>query len=48
MTFDGYCTNFPQEALVQYPSNVIFYLTVALINVTYRIDQEQQKNIVYV
>jgi len=33
--------NFPQEALVQYPSNVYFYLAIALMNVTYRIDQEQ-------
>ena len=48
MAFTWNIANFPQEALVQYPSNVIFYLTVALINVTYRIDQEQQKNIDYV
>ncbi len=33
--------NFPQEALVQFPSNVYFYLSIALMNVTYRIDQEQ-------
>jgi len=33
--------------LVQYPSNVIFYLTVAMINVCLRIDQEQQKSLVY-
>jgi O-antigen ligase len=33
--------NFPQEALVQFPSNVYFYLSIALMNVTYRLDQEQ-------
>lgn len=33
--------NFPQEALVQFPSNVYFYLSIALMNVTYRIDQDQ-------
>lgn len=33
--------NFPQEALVQYPSNVLFFLAVALISVIYRIDQQQ-------
>lgn len=47
MVFTWNIANFPQEALVQYPSNVLFYLTVALINVTYRLDQEQQKNLVY-
>jgi putative inorganic carbon (HCO3(-)) transporter len=35
--------NFPQEALVQYPSNVNFYLTIALIGVVMRIDQQQNK-----
>jgi len=47
MIFTWNIANFPQEALVQYPSNVLFYLTVALINVTYKLDQEQQKNLVY-
>ena len=32
--------NFPQEALVQFPSNIFFYLEVALINITYQLDQE--------
>ncbi|QJD94564.1 O-antigen ligase family protein [Mucilaginibacter robiniae] len=32
--------NFPQEALVQYPSNIFFYMEVALINITLRLDQE--------
>ncbi|WP_342646931.1 O-antigen ligase family protein [Mucilaginibacter sp. CSA2-8R] len=35
--------NFPQEALVQYPSNVFFYFEVALIEVTFRLDQAKQK-----
>ncbi len=43
MVFTWNIANFPQEALVQYPSNVIFYLSIALINVTYRLDQEKQK-----
>lgn len=33
--------NYPQEALVQYPSNVLFYLVIALMNVTKRIDDQQ-------
>ncbi len=43
MIFTWNIANFPQEALVQYPSNVIFYLSVALINVTYRLDVAKQK-----
>ncbi len=35
--------NYPQEAIVQYPSNVIFYLVTALITVTYKLDQQQEK-----
>ena len=35
--------NYPQEALVQYPSNVYFYLATALITVTYRLDQQKSK-----
>jgi putative inorganic carbon (HCO3(-)) transporter len=34
--------NFPQEALVQYPSNILFYLWAAIINITLRIDQQQK------
>lgn len=30
--------NFPQEALVQFPSNILFYLWAALINITRRLD----------
>ncbi|NCX95821.1 MAG: O-antigen ligase domain-containing protein, partial [Chitinophagia bacterium] len=33
--------NYPQEALVQYPSNVYFYLVIALITVTKRLDDQQ-------
>ena len=33
--------NFPQQAIVQYPSNVLFFLSTALIVVIYRIDQQQ-------
>ncbi|WP_078832711.1 O-antigen ligase family protein [Sediminibacterium ginsengisoli] len=35
--------NYPQEALVQFPNNIYFYLVVALIHVTYRLDQQKQK-----
>jgi hypothetical protein len=35
--------NYPQEALVQYPTNVYFYLVVALMVVTLRIDQQQNE-----
>lgn len=34
--------NSPQQALVQYPSNILFYLAAALLVVTYRLDQEKQ------
>jgi len=30
--------DFPQEALVQFPSNILFYFWVALINITLRLD----------
>ncbi len=36
--------NFPQEALVQYPSNILFNLSLALIVITKRIDTELQKS----
>lgn len=35
--------NYPQEALVQYPSNVYFYLVTAIITVSYRLDQQQNR-----
>lgn len=36
--------NFPQEALVQYPNNVLFYLAIAIIQITYRLDVEERKS----
>lgn len=33
--------NYPQEALVQFPSNIYFYVAVALINITKRIDDKE-------
>lgn len=36
--------NFPQEALVQYPSNIFFYLFVALISITRRLDDAKRNN----
>ncbi|HWB26340.1 MAG TPA: O-antigen ligase family protein [Chitinophagaceae bacterium] len=33
--------NYPQEALVQFPSNVYFYLVTALITVTYQLDKQK-------
>jgi putative inorganic carbon (HCO3(-)) transporter len=35
--------NYPQEALVQFPSNIYFYLVVAIINVTKIIDDKQEE-----
>jgi O-antigen ligase len=35
--------NYPQQALVQYPSNILFYLACALLNVTMRLDKEERK-----
>ena len=35
--------NFPQQAIVQYPSNIIFYLAIAIIVACKRLDTEQQK-----
>ncbi len=39
--------NYPQEALVQFPTNVLFYLVIALIEVTYRLDlaKNQKSNL---
>jgi O-antigen ligase len=33
--------NYPQEALVQFPSNIYFYLVTALITVTYQLDKQK-------
>lgn len=35
--------NYPQQALVQYPSNILFYLACALLSVTLRIDKLERK-----
>ena len=35
--------NYPQEALVQFPSNVYFYLVLALMVVTMRLDKQQNE-----
>jgi cell division protein FtsW (lipid II flippase) len=35
--------NFPQQAIVQYPSNIIFYLAIAIIVACKRLDTVQQK-----
>lgn len=32
--------NYPQQAFVQYPTNILFYLAMAIINVTYRLDKK--------
>ena len=37
--------NFPQQAIVQYPSNVLFFLSVALMVAIYRIDQQQNLSV---
>lgn len=34
--------NYPQEALVQFPSNIYFYLAAAIINITRMIDEREQ------
>lgn len=32
--------NYPQEAIVQFPSNTLFYLVAALIVITKRLDSQ--------
>lgn len=32
--------NFPQEALVQFPNNILFYLAIAIIQISLRLDQK--------
>jgi len=34
--------SYPQQAIVQFPSNIMFYLSIALINILKRLDDEQQ------
>jgi putative inorganic carbon (HCO3(-)) transporter len=36
--------NFPQEAIVQFPLSVYFYMFIALMNITARLDLEKQAN----
>jgi len=45
VVFAFHIGNYPQEALVQFPSNVYFYLVTALIVVIRRIDDQQQNDI---
>lgn len=35
--------NYPQEALVQFPSNIYFYLAAAIINITRILDERERK-----
>jgi O-antigen ligase len=37
--------NYPQQAVVQYPSNILFYMAAALLNVTYRLDKQEQQQL---
>ncbi|WP_345952644.1 O-antigen ligase family protein [Mucilaginibacter sp. PAMB04168] len=36
--------NYPQEALVQFPINIYFYLAIALIGTTLKLDKQLQQN----
>ncbi|MDR3696126.1 O-antigen ligase family protein [Mucilaginibacter sp.] len=35
--------NYPQQALVQYPSNILFFLAMAILNITMRLDIAERK-----
>jgi len=35
--------NYPQQALVQYPSNILFFLAMAILNITMRLDLAARK-----
>jgi hypothetical protein len=35
--------NYPQEALVQFPSNIYFYLAAAIINITRMLDERERR-----
>lgn len=35
--------NYPQQAFVQYPTNILFYLAMAIINVTMRLDKQKNE-----
>jgi O-antigen ligase len=34
--------SYPQESIVQFPTNIFFYLFIALINITLKLDEEKQ------
>ena len=36
--------NYPQQAFVQYPNNILFYLGMAIINITMRLDLQKRKS----
>lgn len=42
VAFAYHVGNYPQEAIVQFPSNTLFYLVAAIIVITKRLDNEQQ------
>lgn len=35
--------NYPQQAIVQYPSNILYYLAMALLNVLMRLDKQKRE-----
>ena len=37
--------NFPQQAIVQYPSNILFYLAISIIVVSKRLDNQEQEQL---
>jgi hypothetical protein len=37
--------NFPQQAIVQYPSNILFYLAISILVVCKRIDDREQEQL---
>ena len=42
VAFAYHIGNYPQEAIVQFPSNTLFYLVAAIIVITKRLDDEVQ------
>ncbi|MFY8024187.1 MAG: O-antigen ligase family protein [Sediminibacterium sp.] len=44
VTFAYHIGNYPQEAIVQFPSNTLFYLVAAIIVITKRLDDDMQSN----
>jgi O-antigen ligase len=42
VAFAYHIGNYPQEAIVQFPSNTLFYLVAAIIVITKRLDDEMQ------